>query len=243
MSTANYSQLKQLATDWVIRHKTSDGLSLYDSNFTIHAQGAICWMAEFAAAQQQLIEASAAALAEPSEMVIVDPSSARGQQMLRNAAFERPVTQGDPPPSDAQSAPTAALVERAKPDETRCKSCGCQDWEHAQSIVASAWGTVSQACVCGSCTAFVAEPPAVADRASAPAPLERLEQLKQIVQMALVEAMQEIILQSVNDAGCCAICGNDIINHDQSCGVHLGMVALNQSAALRGVGTQDKEPK
>ncbi len=34
--------------------------------------------------------------------VVVDPSSERGQQMLRNTAFERPVTQGDPPPDSPE---------------------------------------------------------------------------------------------------------------------------------------------
>lgn len=34
------------------------------------------------------------------ELNIVDPQSERGQQMIRNAAYERPTTQGDPPPED-----------------------------------------------------------------------------------------------------------------------------------------------
>lgn len=66
----------------------------------------------------------------------------------------------------AKVAPPAALVERATPGTIRCKSCGCQKWEHEPPIVATAWGTISQACICGSCTAFVAEPPAVADLAT-----------------------------------------------------------------------------
>lgn len=40
--------LKKQAWDWVIQNKTSDGLSLHDGNFHIHAQTAVVWMADFA---------------------------------------------------------------------------------------------------------------------------------------------------------------------------------------------------
>ena len=44
-------EVKDRARMWVIERHTSDGKGLYDSWFTIHAQEAIRWMAEFATAE------------------------------------------------------------------------------------------------------------------------------------------------------------------------------------------------
>lgn len=38
-------------------------------------------------------------------MDIIDPKSERGRQMIRNAAFEKPTTLGDPSPPAAVRAP------------------------------------------------------------------------------------------------------------------------------------------
>jgi len=50
-----YDQLKEEARAHVIRYKTRSH-SIFDGDFMIHAQGAICWMAEFAYLQQQILK-------------------------------------------------------------------------------------------------------------------------------------------------------------------------------------------
>lgn len=46
-----------------------------------------------------------------TKVKIVDPFSARGQQMIRNAAFDRPATQGDPPPVEEKAVPVRPMQQ------------------------------------------------------------------------------------------------------------------------------------
>jgi hypothetical protein len=41
--------------------------------------------------------------------MIIDPNSPEGQRIIRNSAYEQPLTQGDPPPTDHR--PLASLTE------------------------------------------------------------------------------------------------------------------------------------
>jgi len=51
-------ELRDLAWQWVIENKTSDGKGMFDSWFTIHAQEAVRWMATFAQTVLQVAPAS-----------------------------------------------------------------------------------------------------------------------------------------------------------------------------------------
>lgn len=48
-----YLDFHKLAWQWVIKHYTSDGRSIHDGTFNIHAQQAVLWMADFAESQAQ----------------------------------------------------------------------------------------------------------------------------------------------------------------------------------------------
>lgn len=61
--------------------------------------------------------------------------------------------------------------DRAVKEPDRCKSCGCQKWEHEVSVVAQAWGMVGQSCVCGSCSGWA--------EVSSPARPDELVRLRQ----------------------------------------------------------------
>lgn len=48
-----YLAAHRRAWRWVIEHHTSDGRSIYDGHFNVHAQTAVKWMAEFAMSERK----------------------------------------------------------------------------------------------------------------------------------------------------------------------------------------------
>jgi len=57
---------------------------------------------------------------DQDDVTFVAPSSAKGQLALKNAAFETPATQGDPPPDspeDVDAHPWKLSQPRADPDD------------------------------------------------------------------------------------------------------------------------------